>query len=436
MTRAQALIGEWSERFRRDRLAAETVLALRDQADAVWRHAFALLQRESAEYRNSVDAEFARESKEHCNTLLRMIVAIAGGRMKPSEADPFGFVRTHAIWRARHQVPLIASLHAYRLAHRTYAEISRDALLCRGETEAVLHSLALLSDFWIQFFDLVGTVLTEAHAVEDNVAVARESADYAALIDDLMRGTAPRDVEAERISTLCGFRAGSPLAVAIARLGQVGNDPPADAEVALRSFARLLDQTLPSTFGRLVDRRGSEIAIIACSETDTARGLAQTLRQSGVARRPESGHAARLGISSSVSGIVDIPRAAEEARTALDFATDARPVMPFGDIDLSEFLVRRADSKAFRLLPSWASRLHPTDADQSRELARTIHTFADCSFNVKKTARRLRIHANTVYFRLNRIKAFTGVDPRTFAGTSLLLTALRLQDVGRDRPQS
>ena len=43
--RGQALIRHWSERFHRDRLAAETVLALRDQADAIWRHAFDLLQR-------------------------------------------------------------------------------------------------------------------------------------------------------------------------------------------------------------------------------------------------------------------------------------------------------------------------------------------------------------------------------------------------------
>jgi sugar diacid utilization regulator len=36
---------------------------------------------------------------------------------------------------------------------------------------------------------------------------------------------------------------------------------------------------------------------------------------------------------------------------------------------------------------------------------------------------------NTVYFRLNRIKKLTGVDARTYAGTSLLLTALRLSEV-------
>lgn len=46
--------------------------------------------------------------------------------------------------------------------------------------------------------------------------------------------------------------------------------------------------------------------------------------------------------------------------------------------------------------------------------------------NVKQTARRLGVNANTVYFRLNRINKLCGIDPRTFSGTSLLLTSLRL----------
>jgi sugar diacid utilization regulator len=65
---------------------------------------------------------------------------------------------------------------------------------------------------------------------------------------------------------------------------------------------------------------------------------------------------------------------------------------------------------------------------QSAELSRTIRAFAESSLNVKQTARRLGVHTNTVYFRLNRIHKLTGVDPRTFSGTSLLLTALRLRE--------
>ena len=69
MTTSQTniLLREWRERFRNDRLAAGVVTGLRDRADEIWRHAFTLLQRESSEYRNSVDDEFAMESKAHCN---------------------------------------------------------------------------------------------------------------------------------------------------------------------------------------------------------------------------------------------------------------------------------------------------------------------------------------------------------------------------------
>jgi len=120
ITRADGLLHQWSAGFRKDPLACRVVTDLRRQSDRIWQSTFQLLQRESPEYRNSVDEEFTKESKSHCNELLRMIIGIASGRTSRSGAAPFDFVRTHAAWRARHQVPLIASLHAYRLAHRTY----------------------------------------------------------------------------------------------------------------------------------------------------------------------------------------------------------------------------------------------------------------------------------------------------------------------------
>ncbi len=214
--RASNLIPQWGRRFRNDPLAAGIVAALGERSEAIWQHAFDLLQRESPEYRSAVDAEFTEESKRHCNALLAMIIAIAAGKVKGSLADPFDFVRTHAAWRARHQVPLIASLHAYRLAHRTYSEITRDAVLRHPKSDARLHSLAMLSDFWIAFFDHVGTVLTEAHAAEEGHAIAQGTRSYVSLIDDLLRGVEPRDAEARRLRTLCGIRAGAPMAVALA----------------------------------------------------------------------------------------------------------------------------------------------------------------------------------------------------------------------------
>jgi transcriptional regulator of acetoin/glycerol metabolism len=91
--------------------------------------------------------------------------------------------------------------------------------------------------------------------------------------------------------------------------------------------------------------------------------------------------------------------------------------------------IRRADGAAIRLVPQWAHQFSLAGDVQLRELSRTTHAFADCNFNVKQTARRLSIHTNTVYFRLNRITSLTGINPRTYSGTSHLLTALRLLEV-------
>ena len=148
-----ARIREWSARFRKAPLAASVVAGLRHRAGEIWRRTFDLLRRESPEYRNSIDEEFTRESQAHCSELLRRIVQIAAARAPGEGADPFAFVRTHAEWRARHQVPLIASLHAYRLAHKTYGTITRELLLQHSERDEALLALAMLSDFWIEFFD-------------------------------------------------------------------------------------------------------------------------------------------------------------------------------------------------------------------------------------------------------------------------------------------
>jgi hypothetical protein len=423
-----AKLQEWGERFRKDRLASGVVAGLRKRGDEIWQRTFDLLQRESPEYRNSVDEEFTQESKSHCGELLNSIVAVAAGRTEKSGGDPFAFVRTHAEWRARHQVPLTASLHAYRLAHKTYWGITREALLRHaGGKEAVL-SLTMLSDFWIEFFDYVGAVLAEAHAVEEGLSVAESTRAYTSLIDDLLRGLEPRTAEGRRLRTLCGIRPGAPMAVAVARpFESPGNGKQIDLDVTRRSLMRLMQQVLPSAvFGKLVDIREGEVTAIVSSDANTSRGFLKVLRQHGLGRRAAAGLAAGIGVSLDTDEVARLPESLEEARLALEFTSGNRPLMHFSDVNLPEFLIRRADKTALRLIPEWMRHLAAAEGGQLGELSRTIRAFAESSLNVKQTARRLGVHANTVYFRLNRINKLSGIDPRTFSGTSLLLTSLRL----------
>ena len=63
---------------------------------------------------------------------------------------------------------------------------------------------------------------------------------------------------------------------------------------------------------------------------------------------------------------------------------------------------------------------------QAAPLARTLDAFAAADLNVKACARRLGLHTNTIYHRLNRVQGLTGVDPRTYHGLSQLMMALML----------
>jgi PucR C-terminal helix-turn-helix domain/GGDEF-like domain len=427
MTTVNVRVSEWSDRFREAPLARSVVADLRERSAEIWQRTFDLLQQESPEYRNSVDDEFTSESKSHCGELLNTIIAVAAGRAARSTGDPFGFVRTHAEWRARHQVPLTASLHAYRLAHKTYWGITRESLVRHARREEALDSMAMLSDFWIEFFDYVGAVLAEAHAVEEGLNVVQNTRAYVGLIEDLLRGVGPRDAEGQRLRTLCGIRPGAPMAVIVARPFQSGNGREIDLEVTLRALVRLIRHVLPSAvFGKLVNIRNSEVTAILCSDRDTSRRFLKVLRKHGFGRRASNGLAAGVGASLDAVDIAGLPQSLEEARLALGFTNPAQPLGHFADIDLQQYLIGRADAIAIRLIPEGMLHLNPAGAGSAKGLSRTISVFTDCSLNVKQTARRLGVHTNTVYFRLNQIKRLTGIDPRTFSGASLLLTALRL----------
>src|SRR5579872_596149 len=282
-TRSAMLVGEWSHRLRADPLAAKVIIELRGRANEIWTRAFTLLNKECPEYRNSVDDEFTRESKSHCAELLRFIISIAAGQLRDLEADPFRFVRTHAEWRAAHNVPLVASLHAYRLAHKTYWGMTRNALLRHAkETEAeAATGLSTLSDFWLELFDMVGAALAEAYAVEEKLVTVQSARTHVAVIEDLLCGVVPKDTEAQRICALCGIRPGECLAVIVARLTSV-DDGQMDFEAKLRALGQLIERALPASgFGKLIDIRNCEITGVISSDRDTAQRALRALQGIG-----------------------------------------------------------------------------------------------------------------------------------------------------------
>jgi hypothetical protein len=150
-----------------------------------------------------------------------------------------------------------------------------------------------------------------------------------------------------------------------------------DAEVALRSLARLLHQVLPSSvFGKLVGSRNGEIIVIANSEAYTAARLLKHLGRHGFGRRGVGSFGARIGVGLDKHEVAHLPEAFGEARMALEFTGGNRTLRYFADIDLAEFVIHGADRAALRLIPDWVREAHAGGREEY--LIRTIRAFAEC----------------------------------------------------------
>jgi PucR C-terminal helix-turn-helix domain/GGDEF-like domain len=422
--RDRTLISDWEARLHANALASQVLSTLNERKFEVERCALDGLQRENAQFSRAGTPQFREEALGHCNAILELMLAIAESRTSSLGSEPFRFVETHAKRRARQRFPLAGSLNAYRLAHRGYWEVMRSSVADADAPESEkTDCLMILSEFLLEFFDRISGIMTDAYFAEEKSLTARGARAQAALIEDLMHGRQPGDLEAQALCERAGIRDGATLAVVIGRVrhpgkGQAINHRPQ----AERLPAFLRGVLIPPDFPGLIDARKDEVIAIVAGDSDVSIRAAQALRTT------PSGMSAgwSIGVSLDALEIRALPQACQEAERAVEFTGAHRTVMHFGEIDLMEFLVRRPDAAAQRLIPTWAGRLKEADGSKSGALSRTIRQFAACDLNVKRTARDLNLHTNTVYFRLNHVRKLTGIDPRSYLGLSLLLTTLQM----------
>ena len=140
-----------------------------------------------------------------------------------------------------------------------------------------------------------------------------------------------------------------------------------------------------------------------------ARGLAARREDELViVARDAGGLDGRFGVSGPVADHAGVPQAYREATLALSYATKQRPIVVLDDLSAFECLLVGADATT-RAIVAAKPRLDGEDAA-------TVEAFATADLNVTRAAQALQVHPNTVRYRLDRIAAETGLDPRTFAG--------------------
>ena len=135
------------------------------------------------------------------------------------------------------------------------------------------------------------------------------------------------------------------------------------------------------------------------------------------------GPAALIGVSNDVPSTSHIPRALDEARLALDFADVANRVVRCSDIPFRQMLVSAARDQVQSALPVWFADFRSANDNSKGALFATLQAYADADMNVLKTAKRLGIHPNTIYARMQKIRDACGQDPLSYRALTDLLLA-------------
>ena len=374
---------------------------------------------ETPAFTESGNPDVIPELEQHLEAHVRETCRLLGGGLPGDLA----FVRDHAERRAAQKFPLDALLQSYSILHKTLANWIREAALEVADESAHLRRVvAAITDFVIEYTGNAGNLLTSEYVHHTRRQAEAEADRRSALLNTLLDGYDEADQTASSLLRRTGYlQQRQSYCVAVAR--SVDPREMESAPRAQRMADAIAEAVAPTGVRSIVGIRDNHVVAVLSA---TRRTSGWTAPQSTVADRVfpalrKVGPAALIGLSNDAPSTSHIPKAANEARTALDLTSVGNRVQRYSDISLRQMLITRARSAAPVSPPAWAEKL--VAADRRGTLAATLRSYADCNMNAQKTAILLGIHPNTVYSRMQKIEAITGKNALQFHALDDLLLA-------------
>jgi DNA-binding PucR family transcriptional regulator len=360
--------------------------------------------------------DLKEHSKRHVEEVARLF-----------EGEPpgdFAFVRQHARLRAEQRFPLEATLHAYRCGHRVISRWLRDAastLRLQNGREAV----DAIADFAIEYTDVISAVMTSEYVAHTRLIEAAEGDRGAELLNILLSGYDESDGRIARLLKQAGYldQRQSYCVVAVRT--------PIDTEIesperAQRLLAALAELFAPTSIRILAGARNGRVVAVASALRRQSGWTAPQIHLAERLREPimQLGPSVLVGVSADRPSTASIPKALREAAAALEFASVDRRVVLFSELPVRSLLVHAGGEYVRSAAPAWIAALQSADAKAGGALTRTLSAVADADLNVQKAGRRLAVHPNTIYARLERIRDVSGLDGRRHHDLVELLLAL------------
>jgi hypothetical protein len=285
-------------------------------------------------------------------------------------------------------MPLETVLHAYRIAGR-----EAWAALCSHVAPAEAALLADLGVRWMDIVDRTSSALAQAYLAASHERLRHVDARRRELVEALLTATDPSEVAAVslRFSTVL---APAYVPVLVAGTG------------AAAGIDALLDDAPPGALG---GHRGDRVLLLVPHRVDglpRRDGLLTCWGRPATCGRPllEEVHQVERLLLTALA----------EGRTTGHLGPD--------DLLVEQLLLgneRVAEALHRRVVGVLAAR------DPGGVVVATLRTYLE-SGSIPETARREMVHANTVGYRLGRVRDLTGLDPRIPRDSALLVLGLGL----------
>lgn len=133
-----------------------------------------------------------------------------------------------------------------------------------------------------------------------------------------------------------------------------------------------------------------------------------------------------LGIGLPATSALQLTASLSQAKQSLELGEKMfgqGAVYAYDDLGIMPLVISGSTEEKLE----FASRIIKEDLDE--EMLETLDVFLEESMNLTQTSQRLKIHRNTVIYRLDRITEVAGRDPRVFVDAVELYLALSFQRV-------
>ena len=247
----------------------------------------------------------------------------------------------------------------------------------------------------------------------------REQLRHETVLDSLVTGHFLDDADAQRKARVLGVPEQGHYRIAVARLNAAGAHHSGEAMDEDGAFARLIDAL---SFAAVL--RGTELVMLI---PDVVTPQAVSPHPSASPPLPDPFEVLRsrllddgdftFGVSEQTNQPGHAPRALAQARHAADLGVRlgrAGQTISYEDLGIYRLLLQIGDLDQLRhYARDVLGPLIDYDAAHKPDLLHTLRTYLDQHGSPKQTARMLRVHVNTVAYRLQRIESLTSLNLAT-----------------------